>query len=124
MQGGTSSPLPEPPSCPGRFGSPSARRFASGVRVRGLGKINSHTGRSPCLRRPRVFPGAPAIQLVPGRPSPAGVILPGGAVGPFARGSSEMTRGRVPVLALTLLLAGLLLGPRAALGFTYRHASG
>lgn len=30
-----------------------------------------------------------------------------------------MTRGRVPVLALTLLLAGLLLAPRAALAFTY-----
>src|SRR5437879_304417 len=50
MPGGTSSPLPEPPSLSGTLEAPLAHRFASGVGVLGLGKINSHTGRSPCFR--------------------------------------------------------------------------
>src|SRR5437879_5030699 len=52
-QVGTSSPLPEPPSSSRTMGTPSARRFAPEINVWGLGKINSHTGRSPCLQRPR-----------------------------------------------------------------------
>src|SRR5947209_9690630 len=73
MQVGTSSPLPEPPSLSGTFGAPShptksaprpprfrgdpgtAHRFAPGAGFWGLGKINSHTGRSPCLRRPGLY---------------------------------------------------------------------
>ncbi|HXM56219.1 MAG TPA: SAM-dependent methyltransferase [Candidatus Dormibacteraeota bacterium] len=34
------------------MGAPAAHRFASGVDFWILGKINSHTGRSPCARRP------------------------------------------------------------------------
>src|SRR2546430_13203801 len=52
MQEGTSSPLPEPPSCPGR--RERLRRLASRLKsASGLAtRINSHARRSRCVRRP------------------------------------------------------------------------
>src|SRR5215467_8767295 len=45
-------PLPEHPLLSGTFGEPSAHRSAPPVNAGDLGITNSHTGQSPCLRRP------------------------------------------------------------------------
>src|SRR5437660_10501740 len=51
MQVGTASPLPKPPYWSGTLEAPWVHRFAPGAVFWGLGKTDSHTGPSPCLRR-------------------------------------------------------------------------
>src|SRR2546430_17452441 len=94
-------PLPEPPSRSGMLEAPAhptksaprpprfrvdpgaAHRYASGFEARGLGKTDSHTGRSPCLQRPVDFSrGGRRCRLERGRAlrgQPPGPLLAAGA---------------------------------------------
>src|SRR5262249_28446935 len=79
-QVGTPSPLPEPPSCPGTFGAPSAQRSAPEADFWRVGKINSHTRAEPLLTATSGLSGGPVMpakRIIPCLDVDAGRVVKG-----------------------------------------------